>query len=70
MCCVFILNDTKTVQCMYGWFNAVLSSKAVASNENFLNPECELLNDQNMIPWYALKGNDVIYFRFRKKNCI
>lgn len=50
MCCVFILNDTKTVQCMYGWFNAVLSSKAVASNENFLNPECELLNDQNMIP--------------------
>jgi hypothetical protein len=45
----------------------VFSSKAMGSNEIFLKPKCELLNDQNMIPRYALKGDDVIYFRFRNK---
>jgi hypothetical protein len=28
----------------------------MGSNEIFLKPKCELLNDQNMIPRYALKG--------------
>lgn len=47
-------------------FNFMLSSKAMASNVNFLKPKCELLNDQNMIPRYVLKGDDVIFFFFRK----